>query len=122
MLALVYKNINDGDRLPLHRSMLKSIAAHQLEDKHPVPHVSTTVFNVLRAAVQVLSEEMGYITAQQLKLIEYLIDRNDVSLGAAFEVYLQTEDLEDLVHSLLCIIKVKHYPQADNKTMVDSDN
>jgi hypothetical protein len=110
--------MNDGDRMPLHRNTLKMIAGHQLEDRHPTPHVSTTVFNVLRAVISVLHQDMCYITSDQEKLLEYLIDKNDVSVGAAFEVYLQTHDLEDLVHSLISILKVKHFPNAEDANLV----
>lgn len=119
LLVLIYRSMNDGARLSEYKSTLKTIAGHQLEDRHPSPHVSTTVFNVLRAASEVLCEDMGYITPDQFKLIDYLIDKNDVSIGAAFEVYLQNQDLEDLVHSLLTILKVKHFSHLNDDSMVD---
>lgn len=121
-MALIYRNINNGDQLPLHRMTLKTIAAHQLEDKHPAPHINTTVFNVLRALIQVLVEDLHYLTGEHSRLLEYLIDKNDVSVGAAFEVYLQTEDIEDLTHSLLTILKAKHFPMVPNESLVEASH
>lgn len=70
-----------------------------------LPKSVNTTFNVLRAIVKVLLNELAYLTESQASEIDSLIDKCDVAVGAAFEVYLQNTDLEDLTHSLLSILK-----------------
>lgn len=48
---------------------------------------------------------MGYLTKEEATQIDYLIECKDVAIGAAYEVYLENMDIEDLTHSLLVILK-----------------
>ncbi len=71
-------------------------------------HASTnqaTAFNNMRALIQFLHLDLGYLSEDQLKYAEYLIDRNNVAMGAIFEVYSVTEDIEDLTHSIIVTLK-----------------
>lgn len=64
----------------------------------------STAFNCLRAMLTVLTKDLLYITEEQSRLVEQLIDFKDVYVGAVYEVFLENEDLEDLTHSLLSLL------------------
>lgn len=113
LLELIYKNIEDGNSLAQHCRELSEIARKSLAYDTSAPKSVNTTFNVLRSIVRVLHKQLGYLNEPQAKEIERLIGKSDVAVGAAFEVYLQNTDLEDLTHSLLTILKASYLNQFD---------
>lgn len=105
--------MDDGDSGAAHRRQLQQIAGEQLGRDGTASQVAGTTLHTLRAIVRVLHSQMGYLSQDNAQTIERLVDKNDVSVGAAYEVYLLTDDLEDLTHSLLTV--VKRQPGGESK-------
>lgn len=82
----------------------------------------STAFNSLRAMLTVLSKDLSYITDEQSRLIERLIDHKDVYVGAVYEVFLENEDLEDLTHSLLTLLHKSHDKESSRNMSVALDS
>lgn len=80
------------------------------------PHITTTAFNCLRALLVVLEKDIECIDSDQYKLIEMMIDNNNVYIGAIYEVFLENENIEDLTHSLLVFLKKElHNEKVEEK-------
>ena len=77
----------------------------KIEDDSNPNNKPTTVFNNMRAFLRYLEHDLKYLTTEQVEQVEYLIDRNDVNMGAVLEVYSLTEDVEDFTHSVIIALR-----------------
>ena len=77
---------------------------NQVDSDDHSSQMLSTAFNCLRAVLAVLTKDLVYLTEEQARLVDQLIDNQDVYVGAVYEVFLENEDLEDLTHSLLSLL------------------
>lgn len=76
-----------------------------------------TVFNTFRAIMRMVCEDLSYITREQLQHLEQLADENDANIGAIYESYLHTEDLEDLINSCLLLLRYSKLADCTDGTL-----
>jgi len=107
LLVLLHRFMNE----PIYsnvRGELTVLKGHKIDLSDAPPVQTSTALNGMRALVQFLYQDLGYLSKEQREMAEYLIDRTDVCVGAIYEVYIVTEDLSDFTHSLICNLRKTH--------------
>lgn|SRR3990167_7674577 len=116
-MTLIFRYLNEPSYGAMKRDFL-AIKKHESEIvKKNHTNVKVTAFNTFRALMKMVSEDLSYITKEQLQHLEDLADQGDASIGAIYESYLHTEDLEDLVHSCLLLLRYSKLADCTDGTL-----
>lgn len=100
---------------PNFNAVRREFAALKNQEGQRSPRNTTnfkaTLFNTFKAIMRMVCEDLSYITHDQLQHLEQLADQNDANIGAIYESYLHSDDLEDLINS--CLLLLRYSKLAD---------